>query len=217
MPNYFKLARDPISSYSHFIGAIGSAAATVLLIIKTLVSSPFSAVKFVSCLIFGLSLTMLYSASYIYHYVKVSPKVILALRKLDHSMIYVLIAGTYTPLLLSILTPVKAAVFTSAIWFIAFSGIIMKICWINAPRWLGTALYIAMGWAILADVTALAAMPAGAVIYLVLGGVAYTAGGIIYGLKKPNISKIFGFHELFHIFVLLGSLLHFIMVYFYLA
>lgn len=132
-------------------------------------------------------------------------------------MIYVLIAGTYTPILLAYLEPPKGAAFTAAMWIIAAAGIAMKLCWFNAPRWLTTLLYLLMGWAILADMSIFSRMSAGAICLLVLGGVFYTVGGVIYGLKKPNLSSKLGFHELFHLFVLGGSLFHYLLVLLYIA
>ena len=132
-------------------------------------------------------------------------------------MIYVLIAGTYTPILLKYMAGVKGWLFVAAIWFCAFLGTVIKLCWFNAPRWLQTVLYIAMGWAVLFDISILQEMKGAAVLWLTAGGISYTAGAIIYMIKKPNISQFFGFHELFHIFVLLGSLFHFIMIFFYVA
>ena len=136
------------------------------------------------------------------------------LRKLDHSMIYVLIAGSYTPLLYQILQNPQKTILLTAIWVIAAVGIIMKLCWMNAPRWLSTVLYILMGWFIAIDFSALKSLSGETLFFLISGGVLYTIGGIIYGIKKPNIGKMFGFHEIFHIFVVLGSICHYFMVIF---
>lgn len=217
MSTYLKKAREPISSYTHFIGAIVSAAGSVLLFIKAY----FDGVRDFSTLLalcaFCLSLILLYTASSVYHFSNGSDKLVLHLRRLDHSMIYVLIAGTYTPILLCYLSPPKSYTFVIVMWAVALAGIVLKICWFGAPRWLGTLLYLLMGWAILADVSVFSKMGVGALIFLVLGGVSYTAGGIMYAIKKPNISKKLGFHELFHLFVLGGSLFHYLLVFFYVA
>ena len=124
---------------------------------------------------------------------------------------------SYTPILLTYLEPPKGAAFTAVMWIIAAAGIVMKLCWFHAPRWLTTSLYLLMGWAILADVSIFSHMSIGALWLLVLGGVCYTIGGVIYGLKKPNLSVKIGFHELFHLFVLGGSLFHYLLVLFYIA
>ncbi len=217
MPHIFLKARDPISSYSHFIGAGLSLLGLAVMILHLAVSGPVSLMTVISTLLFCLSLIALYSASGFYHFSRASARIIALLRKLDHAMIYVLIAGTYTPVLLNLLPPTKAILFTSAIWAVALGGIVMKLCWINAPRWLGTSLYLLLGWAILIDLPAVGTLPAPGIALLLAGGLCYTFGGVIYMLKHPNFSKTFGFHELFHIFVILGSMFHYFMVLFFIA
>ena len=217
MLQYLAKAREPISSFTHLIGAVFFAGATVLLIVKALLGANWNSKIIVGVVLFGASLIALYAASAIYHFVHGSERKLLFFRKLDHAMIYVLIAGTYTPILLTYMAGVKGWLFVAAIWFCAFLGIVIKLCWFNAPRWLQTILYIAMGWAVLFDISILQEMKGAAVLWLTAGGISYTAGAIIYMIKKPNISQFFGFHELFHIFVLLGSLFHFIMIFFYVA
>ena len=214
--SYLAKAREPISSLSHLIGAIVFAVATLLLVGKSLVDG-WDPKIFVGVLVFGGSLVALYSASAIYHFSNGSAARILRLRKLDHAMIYVLIAGSYTPVLLRYLPQHESLVFTSVIWGCAVLGVIIKLCWFSAPRWLQTVLYIAMGWAVLFDVSVFRDMSGMAVLLLAAGGVSYTVGGIIYIIKKPNISAKWGFHELFHLFILLGSVCHYLMVLFYVA
>lgn len=217
MMSYLAKAREPISSLSHLIGAIVFAFATLLLIGKTLVFDDWSPKILVGVIIFGVSLVALYSASAIYHFSNGSAKKILRLRKLDHSMIYVLIAGSYTPILLKYLPQKESLIFVSVIWGCAVVGTIIKLCWFSAPRWLQTLLYIAMGWAVLFDVSVFRNMSGVAVFLLAAGGISYTVGGIIYIIKRPNLSKDWGFHELFHLFILLGSVFHYMMVLFYVA
>lgn len=214
--SYLAKAREPISSLSHCIGAVVFAAATLLLVGKTLFDD-WSPKILVGVIVFGVSLVALYSASAIYHFSNGSAKRILRLRKLDHSMIYVLIAGSYTPILLKYLPQHESLVFVSVIWGCAVLGVVIKLCWFSAPRWLQTVLYIAMGWAVLFDVSVFRDMSGVAVMLLALGGVSYTVGGIIYIIKRPNISEKWGFHELFHLFILLGSVCHYLMVLFYVA
>ncbi len=217
MSRYMVEAREPISSLTHLIGAVFFAVATVLLVCKTIIWSDWSVKVLVGVILFGCSLVALYTASSVYHFFNGSQKILLILRKLDHAMIYVLIAGTYTPILLKYLVGLESWVFTIAMWACAAIGIVIKLCWFSAPRWLQTMLYIAMGWAILFDISIFQSMSGAAVFLLAAGGISYTVGGVIYILKKPNLSVQFGFHELFHIFVLLGSLFHFLMIFFYVA
>ncbi len=217
MSQYFSKAREPMSSFTHLIGALFFALATVLLIVKTVLTPHWSVKALVSVILFGISLIALYTASTVYHFANGSDKKIRILRKLDHAMIYVLIAGTYTPVLLQYMEGLHGWVFTAVMWFCAVLGIVIKLCWFGAPRWLQTVLYIAMGWAVLFDLSVLQAMSGTAVTLLAAGGISYTLGAVIYLLKKPNITPAFGFHELFHVFVLLGSLCHFIMIFCYVA
>ena len=215
--SYLTKAREPISSFSHFIGAVVFALATVLLVGKTLAFDGWTPKILIGVVVFGVSLVALYSASAIYHFSNGSAKRILRLRKLDHSMIYVLIAGSYTPILLKYLPQRESLIFVSVIWGCAVLGVVIKLCWFSAPRWLQTLLYIAMGWAVLFDVSVFRDMSGVAVFLLAAGGISYTVGGIIYIIKRPNLSPTWGFHELFHLFILLGSVFHYLMVLFYVA
>ena len=140
----------------------------------------------------------------------------LRLRKLDHSMIYVLIAGSYTPFLICAL---GAAAWKSlaVIWGIALAGIVIKLVWMDAPRWLSTAFYLALGWCIVAIPEAIHSMPLPVLVLTALGGVAYSAGAVIYATKKPNFGSVWGFHEIFHLFTMLGSILQVIAVFLFLA
>ncbi len=202
----FKLyARDPISSYTHFLGAVVSAVLAVFLFIKGGISAG----------VFGISMVMLYSASAIYHFYKGSPEVIKKLRKLDHSMIYFLIAGTYTPILINLFNKPFSFYLCGGMWTMAILGTIIKLFWITAPRWLSAVTYVLMGWVIMINPSCLTKIGFFGIFWLVFGGVLYTVGAVIYALKKPNISKEFGFHEIFHIFVMLGTFSQFICVYFF--
>ncbi|MPN54198.1 hypothetical protein SDC9_201868 [bioreactor metagenome] len=132
-------------------------------------------------------------------------------------MIYVLIAGSYTPIAMHFLAPGNNLIFTLVIWGIALTGIITKIIWLNAPRFLYTLLYLLMGWALVFDIKGFSAVPLNCLSLLAIGGLCYTIGAVIYILKKPNISANWGFHELFHIFILLGTFMHFIAIAFFIA
>ena len=137
------------------------------------------------------------------------------LKKLDHSMIYVLIAGSYTPIVLKYMQAPGAYLFLMVIWGIALFGISVKLVWIDAPRFLGTILYLLMGWAVIFRFDVVLSMPAPAITLLAIGGLSYTIGGVIYILKKPNLSEVLGFHELFHLFVLAGRGAHYLMVFWF--
>ena len=169
--------------------------------------------------IFGLSLVALYSASALYHLLPLSPTGVARLRRVDHMMIFVLIAGTYTPFCLLALEGAWRVGLLSMIWSLALCGVLLKIFWMGTPRWLSVALYLGMGWvAVIAAPALFLAVPAGGMIWVLGGGLLYTAGALVYGLKRPNlVPGVFGFHELWHLFVVAGSACHFWAVLHYLA
>ena len=207
--------RDPFSGFSHLAGAILSVAGLCLLVRYASVNGTVRHI--VSFSIFGASLILLYTASSIYHLLSVSEKSIRVLRKIDHMMIYILIAGTYTPVCLIPLRGGWGWSLLISIWSIAMDGIVLKVLWFNAPRWLYTLFYLLMGWLIvIAFVPLVRTMPIAAMLWLIAGGLLYTVGAVIYGTKWPKLkSKVFGFHEMFHVFVLYGSFCHFWMMFRY--
>ena len=215
MPRAFLRAREPFSSYSHFVGAVLSGVGLFAMVLRLLLDDAVSGQMAAAAVVFCLSLIALYSASSIYHFSGRGEAVLRRLKKLDHSMIYVLIAGSYTPVVLRFMPAPRSYVFLGAIWLVALTGIAVKLLWIDAPRLIGTALYLALGWAVAFDFGVVLSMPAPAIALLATGGLAYTAGGIIYIAKRPNLSAVLGFHELFHLFVIAGSLCHYLMVFWY--
>ena len=214
MSRYFSHAREPMNSYTHFWGAVLSGVGILALLGRGLARDAAGPVL-AGALLFGISLVALYSASSVYHYALCAGRRLLRLRKLDHAMIYVLIAGSYTPIVLRYMPAPRSYLFLTVIWLIAVTGIAIKLLWIDAPRLLGTALYLALGWAIAFDFGVVLSMPAPAIALLAAGGLSYTVGGIIYNKKKPNLGRMLGFHELFHLFVIAGSVCHYLMVYLY--
>lgn len=214
MPRLFLKAREPFSSYSHFIGAVLSGAGLACMLLRMFLAGA-DGVTIFSVTLFCLSLIALYSASSIYHFSGRGESVLRVLKKLDHSMIYVLIAGSYTPIVLKFMPYPKAFYFVGVIWAIALFGIAVKLLWIDAPRFLGTILYLLLGWAIVTDFGVVLSMPPAAIALLAAGGISYTVGGLIYIMKRPNVSPTLGFHELFHLFVLGGSICHYFMVFLY--
>lgn len=211
-----KYIREPINGLTHLAGAILSFVALLAMVIKAAMTTE-SALAITAVIIFGMSMILLYSASATYHMVIAKDKVIAFLRKLDHSMIFVLIAGTYTPFCLISLNGLTGWVLFSIITLVALSGVLFKMVWFNCPRWLSTMIYIVMGWMVIFFASPLSeVLSTTGLFLLVLGGILYTIGGIIYG-AKPNFlkSKYMGFHEIFHIFIMLGSTAHFLCVYMY--
>lgn len=208
--------REPVNGFTHLAGAILSFVGLIALVIKTTMNSP-TIVNITAVIIFGISMILLYSASATYHLVVSSDKVIKFLRKLDHSMIFILIAGSYTPFCLIALKGVHGWTLFSIISAIAIAGVLFKMLWFKCPRWISTSIYIGMGWMALFIIGPLynTISPQG-VFALALGGVFYTIGGIIYGVKPKCLKfKHLGYHEIFHIFVLLGSFTHFVCVFNY--
>lgn len=210
----FSHAREPVNSFTHFIGAILFAAGTVALLSTECRTMDITTQSLIGMAVFGLSLVALYSASAVYHYVRVSSNVLLRFRKLDHAMIFVLIAGTYTPLFLHF-SPERGTRLCAIMWGIALVGILLKVIWMGMPRFLSTLFYVGMGWAIIFDMPMFTFLPIGCTVLLLAGGIAYTIGAVIYWLKKPNLSRSLGFHELFHLLVLTGSAFHFIAIVLY--
>jgi hemolysin III len=208
--------KEITSALTHLGGAIFGLLALGLLLNAAIKTG--SLLALVSFLIFGLSMIFLYSTSCIYHFIDSSKKKAkLIMRKLDHIMIFVLIAGTYTPVCLLVLNKDLGYKLLALVWTITIIGAFIKILWINAPRWISAGLYLGMGWlSVLVFMPLVKSMAPGGIFWLISGGLLYTVGGVIYGLKKPNIDKPwFGFHELFHLFVLAGTFCHFMMMYFY--
>lgn len=207
--------REPLSGWLHFIGTLLSIAALVVLI----VAGHGSAWKVISFALYGGTLILLYNFSTLYHWVSGPANERLTfLRKLDHLSIYLLIAGTYTPFcLVTLQGPWGWSIF-GVIWGFALLGVIIQSIYINVNRLFTTIIYLGMGWMIVIAIKPLLeTLPLNGLWLLLAGGVAYSLGGVIYALKKPNFSKAFGFHELWHLFVLLGSFLHFLAILFYVA
>ena len=171
--------------------------------------------------VFMISMVLLYAASTIYHSVNCSGRVLRIFRKMDHMMIFILIAGTYTPVCLLTLPKPSGLMLLAAVWGIALVGIFIKGFWITCPKWFSSVLYIAMGWSCLSVLGQLfSLLPLHAFLWLLAGGLIYTAGGIIYALRLPLFDArhpMFGLHEIFHLFVMAGSLCHFVFMFCYLA
>jgi len=205
-----KKLREPVNGLTHLGGAVLALVGLIVL----LVLGRSAPVKIISALIYGLSLIAMFSASATYHIARVNEKVLLILRKIDHSAIYLLIAGTYTPFCLIAFNGFWKWGLLSIIWVLALIGIITKIFVIHAPRWLNAGIYLIMGWLCMAAIgEMISTLPIWALTWLTIGGVIYTLGAIVYITKIMNFwPGIFGFHEAWHIFVMLAALAHFISI-----
>ena len=211
----FTNIREPVSGLTHFFAAVVAAIGLVAL----LIIGRGDAFKQLSLLIYGISLLLMFSASAAYHLIPGKPELIQTLRKLDHSAIYILIAGTYTPICFNQFSGFWRWGLLAIIWALAFAGVMGKIIIINAPRWLTAGIYLVMGWlSLMALREMLLVLPLGALIWLFLGGVFFTVGALVYITKIMNfVPGVFGFHETWHIFVILGCLCHFVVILAYIA
>lgn len=213
-----KHIKDPGSAITHFIGMLMAIFAAVPLLIKA--AHEPERIYVISLAIYAASLILLYAASTTYHTFDLSEKVNTILKKIDHMMIFVLIAGSYTPICLLVLKGKTGILLLSLVWGIAIAGILIKAFWVYCPKWVSSVLYIGMGWTcVLAFSQILNSLSAAAFGWLLAGGIIYTIGGIIYALKLPLFNsrhKNFGSHEIFHLFVMGGSACHFVVMYAYL-
>ena len=211
--------REPGSALTHFIAMLLALCAAVPLLVRAAVHSGVKSLTAMT--VFMISMVLLYAASTIYHSVNCSGRILRIFRKMDHMMIFVLIAGTYTPICLLTLPKPSGLMLLAAVWGIALVGIFIKGFWITCPKWFSSVLYIAMGWSCLSVLGQLfSLLPLHAFLWLLAGGLIYTAGGIIYTLRLPLFDAqhpMFGLHEIFHLFVMAGSLCHFVFMFCYLA
>ncbi len=211
--------REPGSALTHFIAMMMAVFAAVPLLVKAGVQSGHR--NFLAMAIFMGSMILLYGASATYHSVDLTGKSLRVFRKLDHMMIFVLIAGSYTPVCLIVLGGRLGYTLLALVWGIAALGMIVKAFWITCPKWFSSVIYIAMGWVcVLVFGALLKNLSLPAFLWLLAGGIIYTVGGVIYALKLPLFNakhKFFGSHEVFHLFVMGGSICHFIFMYLYVA
>ncbi|GAB6172508.1 hemolysin III family protein [Paradesulfitobacterium aromaticivorans] len=202
--------REPVNTWTHFVPFLAAIGGLVFIIVNTWENPA----KLITMVIYAISVILLFGASSFYHWLKVSPRKQLLLRKIDHMAIYLLIAGSYTPVLFYGLHGVWRWVMLGSVWGLALAGILLKLWFINAPRILSTTLYVFLGWiAVVPFVQLVKSLPRGAIALMVAGGISYTVGALIYARKRVNfLPRRLGFHETFHIFVALGGVLHFIMM-----
>jgi hemolysin III len=212
-----KRLREPINGITHAAG--GLLAALGLGVLLATAASSGRLDQLVAFGVFGLSLIALYAASALYHLLPLSPSGVARLRTLDHMAIFVLIAGTYTPFCLLALDGAWRWGLLALIWGLALCGVLLKLLWMDASRWLSVLLYLGMGWvAVIAAPALLRAVPPDGITWILAGGLVYSAGALIYGLKRPNLLPgTFGFHEVWHLFVIAGSACHFWAVLHYVA
>ena len=207
--------KEPGSAITHFIGMLMAIFAAVPLLIKA--AHEPSRIYVISLAVYSASMILLYAASTTYHTFDISAKINTILKKWDHMMISILIAGSYTPICLLVLKGKTGLILLAIVWSFAIIGILIKAFWVYCPKWVSSILYIGMGWTcVLAFTQILNSMSRTSFIWLLAGGIIYTVGGIIYALKLPIFNskhKNFGSHEIFHLFVMGGSMCHFVVMY----
>jgi len=211
--------REPGSAITHYIAMMLAMVAAVPLLMKATFSQDIKHV--IAMLIFIVSMILLYGASTLYHSVNLTGRALKIFKKIDHMMIFVLIAGSYTPVCLVVLGGKLGYTLLAVVWGIAFVGMLINAFWITCPKWFSSVIYIAMGWeCVLVFQPLLETLPTGAFLWLLIGGIIYTIGGVLYALKIPFLDKIhkyFGLHEIFHLFIMGGSFCHFMFMFLYVA
>ena len=211
--------REPGSAITHFIAMMLTVFAAAPLLVKSALSDTANMLPAMT--IFILSMVLLYGASATYHSLNIGGRALRIFRKVDHMMIFVLIAGSYTPVCLIVLGGRIGYTLFAVVWGIAVAGMLLKACWVTCPKWFSSIIYIAMGWVcVFVFVPLWNTLPHSAFLWLLAGGIIYTIGGVIYALKLPLFNSrhtFFGSHEIFHLFVMGGSLCHFIFMYHYVA
>ncbi len=207
--------KEVVNSYTHLLGMLFSVVALVALVVRS-VGNPVHVVAFS---VYGASLVLLYAASTSTHWFALSPSGDDLLQRLDHAAIFVLIAGSYTPICLVTLGGGWGWSLLGIVWAVALAGVALKLSYEHLPRWSTTALYLGMGWlAVIAIVPLARILSLGGLAWLLVGGLSYTVGAVIYATRRPDpFPDVFGFHEIFHFFVLGGSAAHFVFMIRYVA
>jgi hemolysin III len=212
LSNFFFPAREPFNAYSHLVGALGSIIFLLYLILNSSDDPGWSRISFI---LYGITVFLMFASSAVYHAINVSFEAEERFRMIDHIMIYLVIAGTYTPICTIALDGNWRMWMLIGVWSFAFIGIIKKFFWMSAPRWFSTVLYLLMGWlAVILFPILWDQLPHSFSYWVAIGGLFYTIGAIIYGVKKPDpYPDKFGFHEIWHLFVLGGAFSHFWAIY----
>ncbi|MCA0456374.1 MAG: hemolysin III family protein [Chloroflexi bacterium] len=201
--------REPVNGFTHLTGAIFSAIALLVLVTVTR-GDP---VKLFSVIVYGFSLIILYAASATYHLSYGSERKLLWLERIDHAAIYILIAGCYTPFCLIVIEGEWRWILLATVWALALIGVVYKLLFLTSPGMLSLLYYIVMASVVfIAPPEVIAMIPPPAVVFLVASGVVFFIGSLVFGFEKPNLHRLLGYHELWHLFVLTGSALHFIAI-----
>ncbi len=215
MKKYLFPIREPFNAFTHLFGAIVALVGTIILLFDASIDPISYRVAFI---IYGITVFLMFGSSAIYHSVQVSFHKEEFFRMIDHMMIYLVIAGSYTPICAIALEGEWRMGMLLGIWIFAVAGILKKVFWLNAPRWFSTGLYLLMGWlAVIIFPQIWNVVPKGFSFWIIIGGLFYTVGAVIYALQKPNPAPSwFGYHGIWHLFVMGGAFSHFWAIYYYL-
>lgn len=202
--------KEPVSAYTHFAGFAAGVAGLVVLILLAAGDAP----KTVAVTLFGGTLVLLFLASASYHFFDLGEGGNRWLRRLDHAAIFLFIAGSYIPPMIHTLDGAWRVAMISVVGGLAVAGVVMKLFWLGGPRWLTTAFYLALGWVVVVPAyQILPRLTPNGLLWVTLGGLIYTAGAVVYARKRPDpLPGVFGFHEVWHLFVLGGAASHFVFV-----
>jgi len=211
--------REPGAAFTHLAGFLGVLVGAGPLLIRTREFG--SGLTCAGMVVFILSSLLLYGASTSFHWVVAGERVTNIFRKLDHMSISILIAGTYTPVCLTALRGHGGYILLASIWGLAIVSMIIKVFWYYCSKWISSSIYIGMGWLAVFLLPAIRrTLPLGAFLWLLIGGIMYTIGGVVYALKLNVFNekhRYFGSHEIFHLFVMAGTICHFMMMYRYMV
>ncbi|MDO4620164.1 MAG: hemolysin III family protein [Lachnospiraceae bacterium] len=211
--------REPGSALTHFFGLLLFSVGAGPLLLKARETGSLTA--YVSLLVYVFSTCLLYTASTVYHTVVGGLRTTTILRKMDHSSISVMIAGTYTPICLTVLADRGGLQLLAAVWTLAIGGVLLKLFWITCPKWISSVLYICMGWLCAFSIKdILQLLPAAAFGWLLAGGIAYSVGAVIYAMHPKEFDAkhiYFGSHEIFHVLIIIGTFCHYLMILRYIA
>lgn len=215
MKKYLFPIREPFNTYTHLFGALVALVGTVLLMFDSSIESVSYRIAFI---IYGITVFLMFGSSAIYHSVQVSFQKEELFRMIDHMMIYLVIAGSYTPICAIALEGEWRLGMLLGVWILAVAGILKKVFWLNAPRWFSTGLYLLMGWlCVIIFPQIWDIVPKVFSYWIIIGGLFYTIGAIIYALQKPNPAPSwFGYHGIWHLFVMGGAFSHFWAIFNYL-
>ena len=205
--------QNPIRGFLHGAAALASLVGLILLVRRAQDSTTALAGAFV----FGVALVVMYSISTLYHSIPWSPTWKRRLQRLDHSAIYLVVAGTFTPVAIASLRGAALAVALTLVWIIAAAGILLKMVLPRVVTWLSVTLQMVMGWLVVFWIPQiLNTLGATALVLIALGGLSYSVGVVVFTTKRPRLSpRVFSYHELFHLMVILGSFLHYLAVFAY--